>query len=68
MCMKPLRFFGERFGSVGLFENKMYDGVSEFLAEQSMGNKRLFIASTKPKVYINRILGHIKISHFFEGV
>ena len=46
----------------------MYDGVPEFLAEQSAANKRLFIASTKPYIYINRILKYFEISHFFEGV
>ena len=43
----------------------MYDGVPEFLAEQSAANKRLFIALTKPYVYINRILKYFKISPFF---
>ena len=62
------KIFHERFGSVGLFENEMYDGVPELLAEQSTANKRLFIASTKPYVYINRILKHFQIDYFFEGV
>ena len=47
---EAIKIFRERFGSVGLFENAMYDGVPEFLAEQSSANKRLFIASTKPYV------------------
>jgi phosphoglycolate phosphatase len=46
----------------------MYDGVPEFLAEQSSANKRLFIASTKPYVYMSRILKHFEIRRFFEGV
>jgi phosphoglycolate phosphatase len=65
---EAIKIFRERFGSVGLFENAMYDGVPEFLAEQSSANKRLFIASTKPYVYISRILKHFEIRHFFEGV
>ena len=65
---EAIRIFRERFGSVGLFENEIYDGVPELLAEQSTANKRLFIASTKPYVYIDRILEHFDIKHFFEGV
>ena len=62
---EAIKIFRERFGSVGLFENEMYDGVPELLAEQSTANKRLFIASTKPYVYINRILKHFQIDYFF---
>ena len=62
------RLIQNTFGSEDLFENVMYDGVLEFLAEQSAANKRLFIASTKPYVYTSRILKHFEISQFFEGV
>jgi phosphoglycolate phosphatase len=65
---EAIKIFREHFGSIGLFENEMYDGVPELLAEQSTANKRLFIASTKPYFYINKILKHIESSHFFEGV
>jgi phosphoglycolate phosphatase len=63
---EAIKIFRERFGSVGLFENAMYDGVPEFLAEQSSANKRLFIASTKPYVYISRILKHLKSGTFLR--
>ena len=65
---EAIKIFRERFGSIGLFENKMYDGVPDFLAKQFDGNKRLFIASTKPHVYINKILKYFEIDQFFEGV
>ena len=63
---EAIKIFRERFGSVGLFENEMYDGVPELLAEQSTANKRLFIASTKPYVYINRIFKHFRSITFLR--
>jgi phosphoglycolate phosphatase len=65
---EAIKVFRKRFGSVGLFENKIYQGVPEFLAEQKNANKRLFIASTKPQIYIDRILKYFEIRHFFESV
>ena len=62
---EAIKIFRERFGYIGLFKNEMQDGVPELLAEQSTASKRLFIASTKPYVNINKILKHIEISHFF---
>ena len=64
---EAIRIFRERFSDVGIFENQIYDGVVELLNEQSTVNKRLFIASTKPSVYIDRILEYFDIKHFFEG-
>lgn len=60
--------YRERFGTVGLLENDIYAGVAELLAEQSSADKRLFIASTKPHVYIHPILEHFNLTHWFERV
>ena len=65
---EAVRLFRERFSSVGLFENKMYDGIFDLLSEQSKAEKRLIIASTKPRVYVGRILDNFNITHFFEKV
>jgi phosphoglycolate phosphatase len=65
---KAIEIFRKRFGSIGLFENELYEGVLELLEEQTRVNKRLFIASTKTHVYIHALLNHFEISHFFEDV
>jgi phosphoglycolate phosphatase len=65
---EAVRFYRERFSTIGLFENDILAGVSELLAEQSASQKRLFIASTKPHIYIHPILDYFDIKHWFEGV
>jgi phosphoglycolate phosphatase len=65
---EAVTIYRERFGTVGLLENEVFEGVAELLAEQSAANKRLFIASTKPHVYIHPILAHFEIAPWFERV
>jgi len=67
-CDEAVRIFRDRFGKIGIFENEIYDGVFELLVEQSATKRRLIIASTKPLVYINKILEFFEIAQFFDRV
>ncbi|HVT11683.1 MAG TPA: HAD family hydrolase [Fimbriimonadaceae bacterium] len=62
-----LAFYRERFGEVGLFENELYEGVPEMLGELRRHGRRLFVATSKPTVFTNRILDHFEIAGFFDG-
>ena len=65
---KALGFYRERFGTVGLFENKVYAGIPEALdALQAMGH-RLYLATSKPRVYARRIMDHFELSRYFKGI
>ncbi len=65
---EAVEIFRDRFGKIGIFENEIYDGVFELLGEQSAAKRRLIIASTKPLVYIHKILEFFKIEQFFDRV
>ena len=58
--------FRERFSTIGLFENTPYPQVSQMLlALQS--RYKLFVATSKPQVYAERILAHFSLAdHFIE--
>ena len=60
--------YRERFQDKGLFENKMYPGISEML--QTFMSKGMFlaVASSKPTVFVERILEHFNIKRFFRVV
>ena len=60
--------YRERFGDVGLFENEVYPGIPEALTAIGGGGARLFVASSKPKVYVDRILDHFELTQYFERV
>ncbi|MCM1049547.1 MAG: HAD family hydrolase [Clostridiales bacterium] len=61
-------FYRERFGDVGIFENEIYDGMEELLARLKKEGKTLAIASSKPTIYVNRILQHFNIEQYFDVI
>ncbi len=63
-----VRLYRERFSTVGLFENAVYPGIPEVLAELRARGRRLFVATSKPHVFATRILEHFGLSSFFERV
>lgn len=60
--------YRERFQDIGLFENEVYAGVPQML--HTLQSKGLFlaVASSKPTVYVERILEHFKIRKYFKVV
>lgn len=63
-----LAYYRERFAEVGLYENKIYAGVPEMLAELCERRYRLFVASSKPTVYATRIVEHFSIDPYFDDL
>lgn len=56
--------YRQRFSHVGLFENEVYHGIPEVL--MSLADKYpLYVASSKPLVFVDRILEHFELAHFF---
>lgn len=65
---EAVRIFRERYSTVGLFENRVYDGVPEMLKRLRDGGKRIMVATSKPEVYAVRIFDRFGLSQFFEIV
>ena len=60
--------YRERFGDVGLFENAVYEGIPELLATLREREIALYVATSKPHLYANRILEHFDLSQHFLRV
>jgi phosphoglycolate phosphatase len=60
--------YRERYGTVGYLENAVYPDVRETLEELKRGGIVLFVVTSKPTVFANRILDHFGLTRFFEGV
>jgi len=63
-----LGYYRERFSAVGLFENKVYPGISELLKELKRRGARIAVATGKPTVYSRRILEHFELLSFIDCV
>ena len=63
-----LKHYRARFSEIGLYENRLYDGVAEALRGLSGGGVSLFVATSKPQVYARRIVDHFGLAACFEDV
>ena len=60
--------YRERFGTVGLFENFPYPGISEMLKQLQAQGKILAVASSKPTIYVRRILEKFELAPYFQVI
>jgi len=65
---KAILIYRERYSTVGLFENDMYEGIDLLLKELKENGRHLAVASSKPKVFVERILEHFDILKYFDVV
>jgi phosphoglycolate phosphatase len=65
---RAVSLYRERFGDIGLFENRVYPGVEETLSAVASSGRRLFVATSKAVVYAERIIDHFKLRIYFERV
>lgn len=57
--------YRERFQDTGIFENELYDGVPRMLETLNSKGMHLAVASSKPTVFVERILEHFQIKKYF---
>ncbi len=60
--------YRERFGSIGLFENEPYGGIAEALATLKARGHSLYIATSKPTTYAERIAIHFGLKEYFHRI
>lgn len=60
--------YREYFGTKGIFENRLFDGVKEFLEELKNNGFKIVLATSKPEVYALKILEHFDIERYFDCV
>jgi phosphoglycolate phosphatase len=60
--------YRERFSDIGLYENGVYDGIGDVLTTLGQSGRRMFVATSKPHVFAERIIDHFGLRHHFERV
>ena len=58
-----VKWYRERFSTVGLFENALYERIPEVLRQLSE-RYPLYVASSKPLVFVDQILEHFGLDGF----
>lgn len=65
---EAVALYRERFASVGLYENQVYAGVPEMLANLRAVGCRLYVATSKPLIYAERVLRYFSLHTHFHDV
>ena len=65
---KAVVFYREYFSEKGIFQNEVYEGVPEVLAELKNSGAKLALATSKPKPFADRILKHFDLEKYFDVV
>ena len=68
LAERAVAFYRERFGTVGLFENEVYDGIPEVLEALQKNGHTLYVATSKPVVYAERIIDHFGLHRYFKCI
>jgi len=65
---RAVSFYRERFGTIGLFENALYPSIPEVLAAVRALGCRIYVVTSKPVGFAERIVEHFGLSCLFAGV
>lgn len=67
-AVEAVEVYRERFGTIGKFENKVYDGIPELLKALHEAGATLAVASSKPEIFVKQILEHFQLDGYFQVV
>ena len=60
--------YREYFSERGIFENLLYDGIPDLLANLKSNGKKIILATAKPIVFAEKILRHFNIYEYFNFI
>ena len=67
-AQEAVQIYHERFVNEGWLENKIYEGIEDFLISQKKLGRQLFVATSKPEPLAIKILNHFNISCYFSFI
>lgn len=65
---KAAGYYREYYKGGELYNAPLYDGVEETLKELKESGKKLYVVTSKPKVFAEKIVEHFDILKYFEEV
>lgn len=60
--------YRERYKDKGIYENELYPGIEELLAQARQNGKTVILATSKPEIFAKRILDYFKLSDYFSFI
>lgn len=63
-----VQYYRERFTNIGIFENRVYEGIPELLKKLKEDGYVLAVATSKPHLFMERILEKYELDSYFTTV
>ena len=67
-AMEAIGRYREYFRETGIFENEVYPGIERLLGKLKAEGRSLMTASSKPEVFVRRILEHFHLDAYFDFI
>ncbi len=67
-ALQAVAYYREFYSVTGIYENSVYDGVGQVLAELKQQGKTLILATSKPQKFAEIVLDYFKLSKYFDCV
>ncbi len=64
--LKAVAYYRERYAVKGIYENKLFEGITEVLSELKKEGYIVALATCKPEIYVPTILKHFDIEQYFD--
>jgi len=68
LILRAIYAYRERFETTGMYENRVYDGIPQALAQLRASGERLLVVTAKPERFAREIVRHFALADFFDGV
>ncbi|WDP90353.1 MAG: HAD family hydrolase [Desulfobacter sp.] len=65
---RALALYRKRFSEKGMYENHVYPQIPPCLEQIRAAGLKLLLATSKPRVFAEKILEHFGLAHFFTGI
>ncbi|MEM6709761.1 MAG: HAD hydrolase-like protein [Pseudomonadota bacterium] len=62
---QAIAHYRERFADIGWAENEPYAGIHDALEDLTSRGAQMFVATSKPAIYAEKILAHFDLDRFF---
>ena len=65
---EAMGLYRQRFAATGLYENQVYAGIPAMLEHAQQAATAMYVATSKPTVFAERIVQHFGLDHHFRQV
>ena len=63
---RAVEYYRDYYRDRGIYENRLYPGITEMLIKLQQNGMQLFVATSKPTVFARRVLEHFGVDRYFK--